>query len=80
MTKLKLGAVENDKPVRLTVERSATVHHNSVAYADILGRTSGQPGPIRQTDPTHSRAFQDDRPCIRESGAIGPLGSHLVRW
>ena len=45
MTKLKLGALENDKPVRLTVELPAAVHRNLVAYAQILGRTSGQPAP-----------------------------------
>jgi len=45
MTKLRLGALQNDKPVRLTVELPAAVHRNLVAYAEILGRTSGQPAP-----------------------------------
>ncbi len=36
MTKLKLGAIEDDKPVKLTVELPAAVHRNLVAYADYL--------------------------------------------
>ena len=48
MTKLKLGTVENDKPVKLTIELPAAVHRNLVAYAEAIGRESGQPAP----DPT----------------------------
>jgi hypothetical protein len=36
MTKLKLGAIEDDKPVKLTVEFPAAIHRNLVAYADYL--------------------------------------------
>ncbi|MEW6453854.1 MAG: DUF2274 domain-containing protein [Pseudomonadota bacterium] len=45
MTKLKLGTVENDKPVKLTIELSGAVHRNLVAYAEAIGRESGQPAP-----------------------------------
>jgi hypothetical protein len=41
MTKLKLGAIASDKPVKLTVELPAPVHRDLVAYAEILGRDSG---------------------------------------
>lgn len=36
MTKLKLATIEDDKPVKLTVELPAVVHRNLVAYADYL--------------------------------------------
>jgi len=36
MTKLKLGAIIEDKPVKLTVELSAAVHRDLLAYADYL--------------------------------------------
>jgi hypothetical protein len=36
MTKLKLGSIEDDKPVKLTIELPAAVHRNLVAYADYL--------------------------------------------
>lgn len=45
MTKLKLGTVENDKPVKLTIELPGAVHRNLVAYAEAIGRENTQPGP-----------------------------------
>jgi hypothetical protein len=42
MTKLKLGAIADDKPVKLTVELPAAVHRDLLAYADALARESGQ--------------------------------------
>ncbi len=42
MYKLKLGAVTDDKPVRLTIELPANVHRDLVAYADALARETGQ--------------------------------------
>ena len=45
MTKLKLGSIEDDKPVKLTVELPAAVHRNLVAYAEAIGREGGQAAP-----------------------------------
>ncbi len=42
MAKLKLGAIEDDRPVKLTVELPARVHRDLVAYAEVLGRDTGQ--------------------------------------
>ena len=42
MTKLKLGALSNDKPVKLTVELPAPVHYDLIAYAEVLERETGQ--------------------------------------
>jgi hypothetical protein len=36
MTKLKIGAVEEDKPVTLTIKLPAGVHRDLAAYADYL--------------------------------------------
>ena len=43
MMKLKLGPLEDDKPVKLTIELPAAVHRDLVAYAELLGRNTGQP-------------------------------------
>lgn len=43
MAKLKIGALPDDKPVKVTVELPASVHRDLVAYAEILARESGQP-------------------------------------
>ena len=39
MTKLKLGPLTDDKPVKISVELPAAVHRDLVAYAQVLGRT-----------------------------------------
>jgi|UPI0003FB3022 hypothetical protein len=36
MAKLKLGAIADDKPVKLTIELPAAVHRDLIAYADYL--------------------------------------------
>jgi len=36
MTKLKLGPLADDRPVKLTVELPATVHRDLAAYAAAL--------------------------------------------
>ncbi|MDI6025892.1 DUF2274 domain-containing protein [Corticibacterium sp. UT-5YL-CI-8] len=45
MTKLKLSAIPDDKPVKLTVELPAAVHRDLVAYAEAIARGSTQPAP-----------------------------------
>ena len=45
--KLKLTAVPDDKPVRVTIELPAAVHRDLVAYAEVMARHSGQ-----KTEPT----------------------------
>ena len=42
MTKLKLGPIRDDKPVKLTVELPAQLHRDLIAYGEILGREEGQ--------------------------------------
>ncbi len=36
MTKLKLGPLADDKPVKISIELPAAVHRDLVAYADYL--------------------------------------------
>ncbi len=43
MTKLKLAAIDDDKPVKLTVTLPAVLHRNLVAYAEILSMEGGKP-------------------------------------
>src|SRR4029077_12678992 len=42
MTKLRLGIVESDKPVRLTIKVPAAVYRNLLAYADALAAATKQ--------------------------------------
>jgi hypothetical protein len=43
MQKLKLGPLADDKSVKLTVEVSAAVYRDLVAYAEALALETGQP-------------------------------------
>lgn len=45
MTKLRLGAIEEGKPIKLTLDLPAPVDRNLTAYAEALGQQSGQPAP-----------------------------------
>jgi hypothetical protein len=67
MTKLKLGPLADDKPVRLTVELPAAVHRDLVAYSEILSRTSGQPAsePAKLIPPMVERFMATDRAFVK---------------
>ncbi len=45
MTKLRLTAIPDDRPVKITVELPAPVFRDLQAYAAILARTAGQAAP-----------------------------------
>ena len=63
MAKLKIAALNDDKPVKVTVELPATVHRDLVAYAEILAHQSSQPvsDPIRMIVPMLARFMATDR-------------------
>jgi hypothetical protein len=41
MTKLKLGSLHDNKPVKLSVELPSSVHRDLVAYGELLARSNG---------------------------------------
>ena len=63
MTKLKLGPLADDKPVKVTVELPASVHRDLIAYAEVLGRETGQPvkEPAKLIVPMIERFMATDR-------------------
>ncbi|MFZ2872683.1 DUF2274 domain-containing protein [Zavarzinia compransoris] len=63
MTKLKLGPIEDDRPVKATVELPASLHRDLVAYAEALGRHTGQPvsDPLKLIVPMLQRFIATDR-------------------
>jgi hypothetical protein len=63
MAKLKLGAIPEDKPVKLTVELPAAVHRDLLAYAEVLARENGQSiaEPVRLVAPMLARFMATDR-------------------
>lgn len=63
MVKLKLGAIEDDKPVKLTIELPAAVHRDLVAYAEALARETLQANvePAKLVAPMLARFMAADR-------------------
>lgn len=67
MTKLKLGSLADDRPVKLTVELPAAVHRDLVAYAEVLARETGQAvlEPVKLVAPMIERFMATDRGFCR---------------
>ena len=66
MDKLKLSELLDDKPVKLTLDLPAQVNRDLVAYAELLGRNTGQAvEPARLIPPMLSRFMATDRAFIK---------------
>lgn len=62
MAKLKLGALDADKPVKVSVELPAALHRDLVAYADVLRLETGRPiEPVKLIAPMLQRFMATDR-------------------
>ena len=72
MAKLKLGPIEDEKPVKLTVELPAGVHRDLVAYGQALARENGQTDlePAKLVGPMLARFMATDRAFARVRRAI----------
>ncbi len=75
MAKLKLGAIADDKPVRLTIELPASVHHDLVAYSQALARESsrGAIEPAKLVVPMLARFMATDRVFAKVLRTKAPL-------
>jgi len=63
MPKLKIGSIEDDKPVSLTVKLPAMVYRDLTAYAEVLARQTGQTisDPAKLIAPMLTRFMATDR-------------------
>jgi hypothetical protein len=63
MTKLKLSAIPDDKPIKLTIELPAAVHRNLGAYAELLVQETGHPAiePAKLISPMLAHFMASDR-------------------
>jgi hypothetical protein len=67
MTKLKLGPIAADNPVKVALELPAALHRDLVAYAEVLGSQTGQPvsDPIKLIVPMLERFVATDRGFVK---------------
>jgi hypothetical protein len=72
LAKLKLGAIADDKPVKLTVELSAAVHRDLVSYGQVLARETGQGvvDPAKLIVPMLARFMAADRAFAKLRRAV----------
>ena len=70
MSKLKIGTILDDRPVKLAVELPAQVNRDLVAYAELLGRETGQTiEPAKLVAPMLTRFMSTDRAFARSRRA-----------
>ena len=73
MPKLRIGALPDDKPVKVTTDLPAAVHRNLVAYAEVLARESGQRiDPVKLIAPMLARFMAADRGFARARRTTHP--------
>lgn len=67
MSKLKLGAIEDEKPVKLTIELPGPVHRDLVSYAEVLSRETAQAAvePAKLVPAMVARFMATDRAFAR---------------
>ncbi|OHT18855.1 DUF2274 domain-containing protein [Edaphosphingomonas haloaromaticamans] len=70
MTKLKLGPLADDRPLKLTVELPAAVHRDLVAYAAALAAETGGEAvsPEKLVSPMLAKFMASDRGFSRRRG------------
>lgn len=79
MTKLKIEALSDDKPVKITLELPASLHRDLAAYAEAVSKESGKPinEPAKLIVPMLARFMATDRAFAksrRQSHASGRKG------
>jgi hypothetical protein len=75
MTKLKLSAIPDDRPVKLTVELPGAVHRDLVAYAEVFAQEHGQSiEPIKLVPSMLAKFMSTDRAFIRARRAKSEVG------
>jgi hypothetical protein len=73
MAKLKLGPLADERPVKLTIELPAAVHRDLAAYAEVLGRETGQATePAKLIAPMLARFMASDREFAKARKTVGP--------
>jgi hypothetical protein len=66
MAMLKLSAILDDRPVKLTIELPAAVHRDLAAYAEVFAKETGQQlEPSKLIAPMLARFMATDRAFSR---------------
>ncbi|SFP23857.1 DUF2274 domain-containing protein [Paracoccus pantotrophus] len=78
MTKLKLGPIADDTPVKLNVELPASLHRDLTLYGELLGRSgTGEQGsvpPQKLIVPMLERFLASDRGFAKARRSVSVRG------
>ena len=75
MTKLKLSAIPDDRPVKLSVELPGALHRDLVAYAEVFAQEHGQRvEPAKLVPSMLARFMSADRAFVRARRAKSDAG------
>ena len=71
MPKLKLSAVPDDRPVKLTIDLPAALYRDLAAYAELLAKETGQAAldPTKLISPMLARFMASDRAFVKAKRA-----------
>jgi hypothetical protein len=68
VSNLKIGTILDDRPVKLAIELPAQVNRDLIAYAEVLGRETGQTiEPAKLVGPMLARFMSTDRAFARRA-------------
>ena len=72
MTKLKIGAIPDERPVKVSIELPASVHRDLLAYAKAIASETGQPvsDPGKLIAPMLARFMATDRGFVKLRRAV----------
>ena len=71
MSKLKISSLQDEKPIRLTLDIPARLHRDLLAYSTILAREEGEKtaSPEKLIVPMVERFIKSDTVCARFKNA-----------
>ncbi|MEQ1944985.1 DUF2274 domain-containing protein [Mesorhizobium sp. VNQ89] len=74
MTKLKLGPIADDRPVKVSLALPASLHSDLIAYANVIARETGQPAtdPVKLIVPMLKRFIATDRGFAKARRTLSP--------
>ncbi len=76
MAKLKLGALDDDKPVKVSLELPAALHRDLVAYAEIMHIETGRAiEPVKLVVPMLQRFMVTDRAFAKARRQFPPAST-----
>lgn len=75
MSKLKLRGIEDDKPVKMTVELPASIARDLNIYAEVLAQDTRQPPvePAKLVPPMLARFMATDRAFLKAKRTFKPV-------